>query len=127
MRLTVGRRTYDLTTRALVVAADEVADTAAASVALVRLTRPTPPVLERCARAGATVIVPPRDVGAARAAGFPSDRIVPDTLFVDVTGAHCPVAATAVGVIRGARVVRTTDVRGARRICDVLAAVLEAR
>jgi hypothetical protein len=30
-------------------------------------------------------------------------------------------------VIRGARIVRTADVRGARRICDVLAAILEAR
>ena len=36
-------------------------------------------------------------------------------------------AATAAGVIQGARIVRTTDVRGARRVCDVLAAVMEAR
>jgi hypothetical protein len=48
-------------------------------------------------------------------------------LFVDVTGADCPTAATAVAVIRGARLIRTADPRGARRVCDVLAAVLEAR
>ena len=44
-----------------------------------------------------------------------------------MTGRECPMAATAVGVIRGARIVRTDDVRGARRVCDVLAAVMEAR
>jgi dihydropteroate synthase len=35
-------------------------------------------------------------------------------------------AATAVGVARGCRIVRTHDVRGTRRVCDVLAALLEA-
>lgn len=35
-------------------------------------------------------------------------------------------AATAIGVIGGARIVRAHDVRGARRVCDSLAAVLEA-
>ena len=35
-------------------------------------------------------------------------------------------AATAVGVAGGCRIVRTHDVRGTRRVCDVLAAVLEA-
>jgi len=34
-------------------------------------------------------------------------------------------AAYALGVTRGARIVRTHDVRGARRVCDVLAAILE--
>lgn len=34
-------------------------------------------------------------------------------------------AATAIGVTRGCRIVRAHDVRGARRVCDVLAAVLE--
>lgn len=36
------------------------------------------------------------------------------------------VAATAIGVIGGCRIVRTHDVRGIRRVCDVLAAILEA-
>jgi dihydropteroate synthase len=35
-------------------------------------------------------------------------------------------AATAVGVAGGCRIIRTHDVRGTRRVCDVLAAVLEA-
>ncbi|MDQ3680007.1 MAG: dihydropteroate synthase [Actinomycetota bacterium] len=35
-------------------------------------------------------------------------------------------AATALGVIRGCRVVRTHEVRGTRRVCDVLAAIMEA-
>jgi dihydropteroate synthase len=35
-------------------------------------------------------------------------------------------AATAVGVARGCRIVRAHDVRGTRRVCDALAAVLEA-
>jgi dihydropteroate synthase len=36
-------------------------------------------------------------------------------------------AATALAVARGCRIVRTTDVRGARRVADVLDAVLGAR
>lgn len=36
------------------------------------------------------------------------------------------VAATALGVVRGCRIVRAHDVKGARRVCDVVAAVLEA-
>ncbi len=35
-------------------------------------------------------------------------------------------AAAALGVARGCRVVRAHDIRGTRRVCDVLAAVLEA-
>ncbi len=35
-------------------------------------------------------------------------------------------AATAIGVIGGARIVRAHDVRGTRRVCDTLAAVLES-
>jgi len=35
-------------------------------------------------------------------------------------------AAAAVGVTRGCRVVRAHDVRGTRRVCDVLAAIMEA-
>jgi dihydropteroate synthase len=35
-------------------------------------------------------------------------------------------SATALGVLRGCRVVRSHDVRGTRRVCDVIAAVLEA-
>ena len=131
MRLTLGPRTYDLSTRALVVGAGDDADVAELSEVpgpgLVRLSDPTPDLLEQCAAAGAAVIVPAGSLEAARAAGLPSDRIVPDTMLLDVTARECPVAATAVGVIRGARIVRTADVRGARRICDVLAAVLEAR
>jgi dihydropteroate synthase len=35
-------------------------------------------------------------------------------------------AATALGVARGCRIVRAHDVRGTRRVCDAVAAVLEA-
>jgi dihydropteroate synthase len=35
-------------------------------------------------------------------------------------------AATALGVARGCRIVRAHDVKGTRRVCDTLAAVLEA-
>jgi hypothetical protein len=87
-----------------------------------------------CAKAGASVVVAAGETGSAERAGIPPDRIVvADGDFggrypalVDVTGSHSPTAATAVAVVRGARIVRTADVRGARRICDVLAAVMEA-
>jgi dihydropteroate synthase len=36
-------------------------------------------------------------------------------------------SATALGVVRGCRIVRAHDVLGTRRVCDTLAAVLEAR
>ncbi len=159
MRLTLGSRSYDLTTRSVVIgvggaAAEMVAQGAdvievdegpapapvyttadegglgralSAGAGLVRLTDPTAGELALCAAAGAAVLVPAGAAGDAEAAGFPPDRIVRDTLFVDVTAADFPAAATAAGVIRGARIVRTTDVRGSRRVCDVLAAVMEAR
>ena len=162
MRLTLGSRSYDLTSRALVLGAlgapgDPIAEGAdmvepghpgrwgrvpvcatagdapgleralAAHATLVRLPAPTEASLHRCAEAGVAVLVPSAAVTDAGAAGIPADRIVDDTLWLDVTGEPCPVAATAVGVIRGARIVRTAQVRAARRICDVLAAVLEAR
>ena len=107
MLVTLGSRTYDVTTRALVIAA---AGAAADGADLVEVAGPQP------------LYVTPVD----EAGGEPA-LIVPDRLFADVTGADCPTAATAVAVIRGARLVRTADVRGARRVCDVLAAVLEAR
>ena len=125
MRLTLGAHSYDLTTRALVVGVSDVSEVPGPG--LVRLREPTADALARCAAARAVVIVPAEWMDAAGAAGLPPDRIVPDSLLLDVTGSDCPVAATAVGVIRGARIVRTEDVRGARRVCDVLAAVMEAR
>lgn len=160
MRLTLGSRSYDLTTRSVVIgvggapaamvaqgadvievddgpapapvytmASDEgsLGRALSAGAGLVRLTDPTAGELALCAAAGAAVVVPAEAAGDAEAAGFPPDRIVRDTLLVDVTAAAFPAAATAVGVIRGARIVRTTDVRGTRRVCDVLAAVMEAR
>jgi dihydropteroate synthase len=36
------------------------------------------------------------------------------------------VSATALGVLKGCRIVRAHDVRGTRRACDVIAAILEA-
>ena len=147
MRLTIGPTTYDLTTRALVIgvgavdgadlvemgagpapvpvyatACDDasVGRALSAGAGLVRLVQPTAAALALCAAAGAAVVVPAD-------AGFPADRMVPESLLVDVTAADHPTAATAVAVIRGARLVRTADAKGARRVCDVLAAVMEAR
>ena len=97
-----------------------------AGVALLRLPRPAPSALVLCAAAGAAVVVPPGAAADAAMAGLPADRIVSDVLLLDVTAADLPVVATAVGVIAGARIVRTAEVGGARRVCDVLAAVLEA-
>lgn len=161
MRLTVGSRSYDLLTRALVMGVagppqdlvDQGADIVelayphqrmpvpvcvaacddelvrralSAGAALLHLRKPTLSSLTMCAEAGAAVLVPPAASAGARAAGLPPERIIADTLLVDVTAEEFPVVATAVGVIRGARIVRTADVPGARRVCDVLAAVLEA-
>jgi hypothetical protein len=97
-----------------------------AGASLLRMAEPTSAGLARCASAGAAVVVPSGARDRATAAGLPPDRIVLDRLLLDVTGAACPTAATAAGVLRGARIVRTADVRGARRVCDVLAAVMEA-
>jgi dihydropteroate synthase len=48
-------------------------------------------------------------------------------LDLDVTDRRdASLAATAVGVARGCRIVRAHDVRGTRRVCDALAAVFEA-
>jgi hypothetical protein len=148
MRLTLGSRSYDLTTRALVLVAPVAAgdllvegaelcaeaqdlagveDAVSEGARLVHLPRPTGTVLQRCAAAGLAVVVPGAAVDMAHHAGLPPDRVVSETLWLDVTGDPCPTAATAVGVIRGARLVLTSDVQGARRICDVLAAILEAR
>ncbi len=178
MRLTLGSRPYDLTTRALVMgtvdragsvarAVEEGADIVevvtlgvgtepgvplcvapageagvaaalAAGASLVRLGAGISPATYRsCGAAGAAVLVAggADGTGAAEAAGMSSDRIVVDggtpggryPVLVDVTGAPCPAAATAVAVVRGARIVRTADIRGALRICDVLAAVWEAQ
>ena len=164
MRLALGSRRYDLTSRALVmatvrrataageavaegadvvevdeidgeaevpicVAAGDDAAVVAAVVAgaqLVRLSAPTPTAYTTCADAGVAVVVPDGATAAARAAGLDAERIVPEGLVVDVVGAPCPLAAMVVGVIRGARIVRTTNPRQARRVVDVLAAVLEA-
>ena len=92
MDVTIGSRTYDLTTRSLVIAA-----------------------------AGA-----PTEGADLRDEDGPVPEVA-RPLFVDVTGAEWPAAAVAVAVIRGARLIRTSDPRGARRVCDVLAAVMEAR
>jgi len=154
MRITIGSTSYDLTTRALVIGVGRYSEGAdlvepeagadpapapvyasaadgagvgralAAGAGLVRLTHPSHDDLALCAAAGAAVVVPADVAGDT---GLPADRVIADTLLVDVTTAEWPAAATAAGVIRGARLVRTTDVRGARRVCDVLAAVMEAR
>jgi len=89
-----------------------------------------------CARARTAVLVDGASgVGAAEAAGVRPDRVVvldgdvdgPYPVLIDVTASAHPVAATAVGIVRGATIVRTRDVRGSRRVCDTLAAVRGTR
>lgn len=158
MRLALGSRTFDLTTRALVmgiavspdhagsdlvelvdvdeqpavpvcmVAADDGAVQRALDLgaSLVRLTAPSSEAYRLCAAAGVAVMVPEAEVGDAVAAGMDCERVVSDGLLLDVARLPCPLAATVVGVLRGARIVRTSDPRAARRVCDVLAAIAEA-
>lgn len=176
MRLTIGTRSFDLTTRALVMGtvgragsvartheegadivevacvedmtqdgailclapADdaELTSAVAAGAHLIRLGADASTAAYRlCAGAGTAVVVAATAVSAAEAAGVRGDRIVVADgagrgdrrpVMVDVTGCTCPLAATAVGVVQGARIVRTADARGARRVCDVLAAVWES-
>lgn len=106
----------------------------AAGVPMVRLvTGASSMAFAGCARAGATVVVGAAQTAAAEAAGVEPDRIVVEEgeaggrypVLVDVTRCDCPPAATAVAVVRGARIVRTAEVRGARRVCDVLSAIME--
>ncbi|HTJ75374.1 MAG TPA: hypothetical protein VL337_08410 [Acidimicrobiales bacterium] len=128
MRLVLGSRSYDLDTRALVIGVDDApgadlvegapggfataADDAGFDAALstgaclIHLTAPTAAQLRRCAEAGIAV--------------------VDEQLFLDVAGEPCPLPALAAGVVGGARIIRTADVRAARRVVDVIAAILEA-
>ena len=103
-----------------------------------------PDWLAAAADAGATVFLAARGdaVGAraadAEASGISTERIALDPGFPrpGVTGAGYPLvldlaarptlAAACVGLALGYRVVRTTDVRTARRVADAVAAVLEA-
>ena len=157
MRLTLRTRTFDLTTRALVVGVGDAAvdgadlvelarpgpahsvlgymvaggpsgvDLAlAAGADLVRLSVPSSGDVRRCAAAGVSVVVPDADMALAAEAGMSADRIVPESLLLDVAGLPCPLPAVVAGVLRGARLVRTDDVRAARRVCDVLAAIAGA-
>ena len=96
-------------------------------------TCPDPAALALAARTGASVIVD--DPAAALAAGIPPDRIALDTppaaagahpVLVTVPPGPDGIAPTAVAVIGGARLIRTSDPRTARRVCDVLAAIFEA-
>ena len=175
MRLSLGSRSYDLATRALVMASaqrvcdiagavaagadivevahlqrpstvdvaiavaprdvDELEAGLAAGASVVRLGLDVPAgSLRCCAKALVAVIVGPSQLAAVEAAGVGGDRIVvcdgdvsgPYPVLVDMTAPNCPLAAMAVAVIRGARIVRIgpADVRSARRVCRTLAAVM---
>lgn len=98
------------------------------------------------ARSGATVTLAAPGLavalraraGAARAAGIDAERIALDPgrlvrpapevgyPLVLPLGPRPTLAAACAGVVLGYRVVRTTDVRTARRVADAVAAVLEA-
>ena len=69
----------------------------------------------------------------AELAGIPSERIVVDagldlgkTWEQSLELLRRSDALAALGVARGCRIVRAHDVRGTRRVCDTIAAVLEA-
>jgi len=91
--------------------------------------------LRCCAATKAALIVSPSQLAAVHAAGVAADRIVVrdgdvDGLYpvlVDVSMSPWPVAAAAVAVIQGARIVRAGagDVRAVRRVCDTLAVVMD--
>lgn len=164
MRLNLGSRSHDLTSRALVIGvgpdagapaghgADlvELTDAPASTgvgvptaavvghpaeldfalgsgAVLVRLLRPSAADLARCAAAGVAVVVPAARMADAAAAGLAEAKVASAELFVDLVDSDDPLAAAVAGVIRGARLIRTGDVRAVRRVCDVLAAVMEAR
>jgi hypothetical protein len=111
VHLVVGSTTFDVTSRALVIGVldgDATGDGARQLVA-----------------AGADILEVPdqtrRDAVRA-AAGVPvvGPGEVPGATTADEA------AAVAVAIARGARVVRARDVSAARRVADVLAAVIEA-
>src|SRR4051794_26014002 len=135
MHLRLGSRRYDLSTRALVLgvagAGEEGADLVeragagaglpmcvavtdeagvgralSAGASLLRMAEPTSAGLARCASAGAAVVVPAGARDRATAAGLPPDRIVPDSLLLDVTRAARPTAAAPARGLPGAPVVR---------------------
>jgi hypothetical protein len=121
----------------------DAADTATA-VALVSFLRSEVPVVVatsridvvvEAARAGAPVLMAADLAPAAIANGVPADAILLDAgghiatppgpvhpLVVSTGNA----AAHAVAIVCGVRLLRTRDVRGARRVADVMAAVLGA-
>lgn len=97
-------------------------------------------LLEACASGGAVALVTVDDAHAVGDAGVDRAPVVLQTGDMNEVArlvssgrpvvlrltASCPVAAMAVGVIVGARVLRTSHALDARRVCDVLAAVREA-
>lgn len=94
-----------------------------------------PDHLAVAATAGASVVLSPSQLEAAERAGIPAGRILVD---VDLEreepspGWSWSVSADdearwSLAIALGARVLRTSEVRRARRVADVMAAVLEAR
>ncbi len=112
MHVLVGSTTFDVSSRAVVIgvldpglAADALVATAqemvVAGADAIEVSGPN----ESLAAAVDIPVIAPGDVGTASA----DDAV-----------------AVAVTVVRGARLVRTRDVRTARRVVDVLAAVIDA-
>jgi len=114
VHVVVGSSVFDVSSRALVIGVIDPGldgeELAAAARVMVR--------------AGADAI----EIGdPARAASLPAELDVPVIGPGEVPGAIADdAAAVAVALVRGARVVRTVDVRAARRVVDVLAAVAGA-
>jgi hypothetical protein len=99
---------------------------AGASAAVVPGGSADPEQLELIVAAAASVVIDPgalATVTALERAGLPPSRIV-SAAITDPGSGPGPVAAA---ITAGVRVVRTTDVRTARRVADVLAAVMAAR
>lgn len=91
--------------------------------------------LAAAAAAGAAVVVSPQRLADAQSAGIPVGRVVVATgLDAEAPGPDCSRLVSAddeatwsLAIALGFRVLRTSQVRQARRVADVMAAVLEAR
>ncbi|HZQ28354.1 MAG TPA: dihydropteroate synthase [Acidimicrobiales bacterium] len=74
-----------------------------------------------------------RESGRLAALGYPlllsasNKRFLGEVLDLEIGDRNdASLAATALGVVHGCRIIRAHDVRGTRRTCDVIAAILEA-
>jgi hypothetical protein len=116
----LGDRRFDITTRAIIVGIVAAHDDAAAEVAAQRL------VVE-----GADALEAPTRGTLARRVDVPvlvSGELPPSTMTAPAGVSLGELIGTlTAAIVGGARIIRTADVRPARRVADVVAAILAAR